>query len=497
MNKEEKKNFFQEQRHYSQDEIREMLGCSEDKAIALIRRLKEFGVLKRVRKENVDLQELDNEDYSVAPVMGGDKISRYAFCFVGALWVNGFVIKCYPKYMDPEGELTGKFKEVLKVIKRYNYKKENVIHLQNDGFNGSSFNMLALMLYFLNDYYESGLYSNTQEIIQTNGTGEILWDKTINETFAYIQNGRPLYMELKTRKRVNDETDFFARLHQCILGICSRTLDDQGLFSIFDDVSPVEFNSLELEDFGGEDYLCYKIERELSVQFQTRKRLLLQSMYAFVKNERAVVTNEHFSMFGTISYHRVWEDVCKDVLQDMLTHNVCSIQPLKDAWEKEKTGFGTSKSDWDKVTLLDYIEKPKWNEVKKDTLIPDIVTVTNETFAIFDAKYYNVTLNEKEVYGQPGIESVTKQYLYELAYQKLAGGKDKINAFIFPKELGAATVCENAGRVRLDMLANQGLQDIHIIFVAPKKFYEAYLEGKKYLDDILKACKVFNNNKKC
>ena len=39
-------------------------------------------------------------------------------------------------------------------------------------------------------------------------------------------------------------------------------------------------------------------------------------------------------------------------------------------------------------------------------------------FLIFDAKYYNpVLLNGHTPKNQPGIESVTKQYLYQLAYQ--------------------------------------------------------------------------------
>ena len=40
------------------------------------------------------------------------------------------------------------------------------------------------MLFLLQDYYENGIYTNDINIIETNGNGEILWDKTINETLT-------------------------------------------------------------------------------------------------------------------------------------------------------------------------------------------------------------------------------------------------------------------------------------------------------------------------
>ncbi|WRK55189.1 LlaJI family restriction endonuclease [Coprobacillaceae bacterium CR2/5/TPMF4] len=87
--------------------------------------------------------------------------------------------------------------------------------------------------------------------------------------------------------------------------------------------------------------------------------------------------------------------------------------PLKDGYDK-------------KQKLIELIEKPLWTitgKVAKDTLIPDLVSIFqndgNHEFIIFDAKYYNAHL-EKGIIpsGQPGIESITKQYLYQLAYQK-------------------------------------------------------------------------------
>ena len=86
--------------------------------------------------------------------------------------------------------------------------------------------LLAVLLFLLQDYYENEVYSNTEEIVESNGSGEILWDKTINETFALIYDNRPYYTDLQTRKRVDDEYDYFKRLHECILTKASKELPD-------------------------------------------------------------------------------------------------------------------------------------------------------------------------------------------------------------------------------------------------------------------------------
>lgn len=38
----------------------------------------------------------------------------------------------------------------------------------------------AVILFLLQDYYDYGVYTNMHDIIKSNGSGDILWDKTIN-----------------------------------------------------------------------------------------------------------------------------------------------------------------------------------------------------------------------------------------------------------------------------------------------------------------------------
>lgn len=101
-------------------------------------------------------------------------------------------------------------------------------------------------------------------------------------------------------------------------------------------------------------------------------------------------------------------------------------------------------------------------------------------FIIFDAKYYNAQL-EKGIAptGQPGIESVTKQYLYQLAYQKFIEEHEFAsvkNCFLLPTE---NSEIEDKGEVRMEILSNLGLQNIKIRLIPADKAYDLYLSGRK------------------
>ena len=76
---------------------------------------------------------------------------------------------------------------------------------------------------------------------------------------------------------------------------------------------------------------------------------------------------------------------------------------------------------------MDVIEKPLWTMAGKRakyTLTPDLISISNKVFFILDAKYYVASIEKgKALKGQPGIISITKQYLYQLAYRSLSSIK--------------------------------------------------------------------------
>lgn len=204
--------YVKEQKRYTQDELRKIFECTADETVQIIRKLKEYGIVKNVKKSDRQsmLSDLVEEDIRVTDIESGERELYYVFSFVGVIVVYGRVLKCYPKYINSCGSPVAQMKQIMRVLEKYN-SKEQVIKLYNESDDGGSFNLLAVMLYLLQDYYDNGIYANDVDIVETNGTGEILWDRTINETFSYISNNRPYYTELQTKKRTSDEYDFIRR----------------------------------------------------------------------------------------------------------------------------------------------------------------------------------------------------------------------------------------------------------------------------------------------
>lgn len=469
--------FVREQKRYTQKDLCHKLKCSEEQVVPLIRKLKEFGVLKAVKASDVqkNMADLLDEDMEVADVEVGENEYLYVFTFVGVIVVAGRVLKCYPKYLLHANEPTHELQQVIKVLEKYN-SKEQIVRMFNDSSESSSFNLLAVLLFLLQDYFENNVYSNTEEIIECNGSGEILWDKTINETFTMLSDNRPYYVELQTRKRVTNDFDYFKRLHECVLTMASRELKDAKLLDLFE-MDEVNLTDEELDDFGDKEYILYRIEKELNIQFNTRKQLVLKTMYAYIERRGSLFDIDCLSLFGTNSFNLVWEKICADIMDNQLDVPLGAIKlpvPLKDGYDRKKK-------------LIELIEKPLWTvtgKTAKDTLIPDLISICKidrqYQFIIFDAKYYNALLENGTVpTGQPGIESVTKQYLYQLAYQKFIDEHEFSavkNCFILPTENNEI---EDKGEVRLNMLANLGLQDIKVRFIPAAMAYGLYLSGRK------------------
>ena len=80
---------------------------------------------------------------------------------------------------------------------------------------------------------------------------------------------------------------------------------------------------------------------------------------------------------------------------------------------------------------------------------------------------------------QPGIESITKQYLYQLSYQKFINEHAFTrvsNCFLLPTKEERII---DGGEVKLQMLADFGLQNIKVRFIPARLAYECYISGEK------------------
>lgn len=481
------KGFFRELKHYKLHEIsREFDNITTEETKRLVGILKKYGVVKAVKASKSEYEDLSNQDIVLTDVIESNYDVDYVFDFVGVVMVEGYVFKCYPKYIFSTLEPFEQLKQVLKVIQKYN-DKEQLIYLYNGEDDNKVFNRLAVSLHLLEDYFSYGLYTNQKEIIETNGEGEILWDKTINEAFAFIYNRNPYYLELQTRDIADNEMDYIRRLHECVLTQCTLELRETGILKLFD-IAEVELTNVRLDDFGDVDYIKYRLEREIQSQFVTKKQAILKTIYTYVANEKADQEDLSFSLYGTNNFNLVWEKVCAENFGSLL-YKTLSELPSK------KSDEDSSKKN---KRLIDIIEKPIWyknnsniSDGNTDTLRPDLICIypfgnQNEyCFGIFDAKYYLIDFKKQKdkykVVGQPGISDIIKQYIYQLAYGEFImeqGYKYVKNVFLCPQEDAEI----NYGYVELKMLHKIGdktLENIAVVKLCAEEMFRYYLSGKR------------------
>lgn len=466
----------QESKPYSFEQIAIWLDIEDEEVKKVLDSLMLLNMLKKL---NYSMQKIELEDLLDVESLEeiGDKVNKnmYVFNYVGMIMVGNCCFFVYPKYiLDINNDKQNgfkKFKQILSVIRKFQAKEQlyNVDGLQEL----KDFNLLAFTLDLLQDYHENGIYSNDKMIIEEDGSGEILWEKTINEKNVYFSDGVPIYLDFYTVNDVINEEDLFRRLHKCIISRCSEEIKE--VLEILE-IERVTMSTERIEDFGSREYLIYEIKQELTQQFITRKQEILHKMISYINKDNTQNSQEKISFVGTSSFNLIWEDVCAYVMEDSLKKTLSELS-LKPYGDKKSSDL-----------LIDLIPKPKWEHLKsgkyhyaKKTLIPDLISVSNGKLSIYDAKYYKIHLNESGVNRQPGVGDVTKQYLYELAYKELAEENNLLidkNAFIMPTDRSEE---ESIGIASIDLFSKYGdgitFNDIEVILKPCEDMFESYLNN--------------------
>ena len=107
--------YVKEQKRYTQDELRKIFECNTDETVQIIRKLKEYGIVKNVKKSDRQsmLSDLVEEDVRVTDIESGEQELYYVFSFVGVIVVYGRVLKCYPKYINSCDNPIMQMKQIL------------------------------------------------------------------------------------------------------------------------------------------------------------------------------------------------------------------------------------------------------------------------------------------------------------------------------------------------------------------------------------------------
>lgn len=464
---------MQELKPYSFFDLQNKFHISEEELDNMLKSLSLMNVVKKLSKDisNMDLEEL-LETESIENLNIELEGSTYVFKYVGILLIGSVCLLIYPKYANSffSDSINNyqQIKQLIAVIRKYQSKQQKI------GFSNQidteNFNLLAIALDLIYTYYDHGLYSNDKQIIEQNGCGEILWEKTINKSVVYFSNGLPIYLDTFTINHENNEQDYFRRLHAFILTeVCEKLKDI--LFML--DIAIINISSENKESFGSTEYILYRIGQELSSQFVTYKQSILNLMKKYIDESYEKGSSTAISFVGTNSFNLVWEDVCSVVMEDCINKSI------------KELGLKYSKSEKQSTLIRDVIPKPKWKHYESGmvhsankTLIPDIVTIKGDKLSIYDAKYYKIKLDDQGVDKQPGIGDVTKQYLYELSYKDFAEENNlsiETNAFLLPTDGKENRV----GTASIDLfygLENIRLHDIDIILKPCEEMYEIYLK---------------------
>ena len=461
-------------------------------------------LLKKGKDNSIDVNDID--EYEDDNPYENTDIIKYYFTLVGVLHFKLYNILfiSYPKYIDIDVNLQEDSKEVIhekmtkifKVLEKYESNKNKDINSVIEIDENSNFDNLELKRYLIDDFQKNGTYENDINIIENNGVGTILWDKTVNEINPIFKNKKPYYTDIYTQKSVNERNNFFKKIHKSILSDCSMTLEQLNLLKLFS-INPIYFddtNMIDLEDDQLINYLEYRINQELRVQFNSRKQRILNLLLIYVKQYNFSTEKSDFSWMGTNSFNLVWEEVCSKIFNNQLEKSIKEI--FEDKCDEKIIKYNEDFQNQQRLKEL--ISKPNWYKYDRDneknneyieafnTLIPDIVTYTDESLYIFDAKYYciNYEKDNNKITKQPGIESITKQYLYQQAFsnrlQKDIIKKDIIiyNSFLVPTD--TVEDLRISFTVVLDFMKALGLADIHVISVPVEKAYDKYLSGSTY-----------------
>lgn len=412
-----------ELRPYSLAELSDKIGQDGQRTLAIVQRLLDCGIVRY--RTDTEQGESDAADETEAT----DE-QRYQFRYVGIALVGATAFVCFPKYIRTDEPTVDELRLTLRVVR----KLDGFGELPQATPGENSTNRLAVMVRLLELYEEHGVYDNYEDSRELNGNGVIDWVRTVDTILPLLSDGRPVYLDYWTRKTRCDESDLVTRLHRAILTECSRFLTRSGIASLLG-LSGIELTDETPEDFGDVGVLDSRLERERASQFVTWKQEVIDLMRLYLAGGGIASEFQQVLCMGTTAYYHAWELACKVAFGDLLDKKLKSLPiELADGWRE--------RSD---ETLLQIIPRPLWERPgggdcgDVNTLIPDTITFVHAAddsclFCIYDAKYY-VPSESGKMTGQPGVESVAKQFLYQSAYRRfvLDHGFDRVmNAFLVP-----------------------------------------------------------------
>lgn len=469
--------YLQEENRYSEIDLIDKLKAAKVNDVGAF--------LKSALSSKIISSEIEKKEYGDSDC--NEKTRYYKIKFVGILKFESLFIVSYPKYINSVkadiDDSNSKFKDILKVIEKYYI--DQIYDNDFDNEASSELSNLNLQVKIIKDFLESGIYRNEIYTSQLNGEEEIVWEDTISNFFPYINNGNPIYLDYFTHSKRDELENLARKIHEAVL---VEIQDELSLIANLLGFDKFFIESDGLSDIGDNDFLIRVLENELRLQNVTTKQNLLKDLIKYISYSNESSRGQNIEIHGTTSFNLVWEQICRKVYKDDLNTKLENLN-LK-LIGKVKIQNTEIFVDYSQRNLLkDIVEKPIWSNIKTNSVVTvnsgallDVLHVNyqSNSFDIYDGKYYNIRFEEDSIFGQPGIEDINKQYLYQQAFSKLA----RINNFRFKNYFVVPIddLIEDEGdgvvmyKVSIPYISELGLENIIVIGRDCSKFYKAYLD---------------------
>ena len=353
--------------------------------------------------------------------------------FVGVIVFNERTLVSLPKVrtaasrMDTHRQVTRAMRQYARWCPNYH----EVSPFLNNRPEKGMISGLAAAEWLIDDFNANGLLRRTETSYEMSGNGSTDWRRTVENIDPIMSRGRPVYLETITKRSEQDHRNFATRLHLFLLEKLSAEYGPLlDLEPVLLDHEPIERLQALPSVEECESHLAIEQRRTYS----QRGIELLAMMLATVQALEMETANG-LALYGTSSFHNVWEQACKSVFSDEV-----------DSW-------------------LPHLPKPIWraadgSKQEQGTFIPDLVApISDDELFIGDAKYYRLSFSPT-LTGNPGVNDVAKQIWYKQHLQDIAQKRGYVvlhNAFLFPSDfedvqlLGSVELPE--GGERVDALA--------------------------------------------
>ncbi|AAP07927.1 MULTISPECIES: LlaJI family restriction endonuclease [Bacillus] len=375
--------------------------------------------------------------------------NQLIFCFVGLIVYKNKYLFVFPKYIDYATEdeiLSKKMKLICQLLNKYgifNSTYDNTDFLINN-IEDKFISTFAISRFLLEDYLRNGYYSKKITDVGINEDGEIIWEKTVSEINPYYVKGVPYYLDTFNTRQLDDETNIIIHIHKWAISYCTEA------FAYLQGIDNLDFErmNVDLAEIGEVEYLVNVLERELQITFLDEKMILLKALIALIKKRTHSKLTE-LDIYGTREFEYIWEKVCGYVFDNEISQ------------------------------YENFLEKPKWTDfnamqlITKKTFRPDIIKTyidIQRYFLILDAKYYNIRFKEGDLKGNPGVNDIAKQLLYEQALSAYTKGSITRNMFLFPYDKDE--LFDVFGNANLDFMK---MDPVILVFLSADKIYKSYL----------------------